>query len=213
MNGLADKLNFEGVILGNGDFPKHPIPLSVLRSSPRILCCDGAADKLVSSGLVPAAIIGDLDSVSDECRGRFSDRLHLFEDQSKNDLAKVFEFALTIGLRRIAVLGLFGGREDHVIGNFSLALFYCSRFELEIITDTGRFTGVTGERYLQSFVGQQISLFSANLEAAITSESLKWPLKSQRLAEMWRGTLNESLGMRVRIQVENGSALVFQSYT
>ncbi len=37
-----------------------------------IICCDGAAEKLVANGLEPGIIIGDLDSVEDHTLGNIS---------------------------------------------------------------------------------------------------------------------------------------------
>lgn len=32
---------FEAVVVGNGEFPVHPFPLTVLDQSPCVVCCDG----------------------------------------------------------------------------------------------------------------------------------------------------------------------------
>ncbi|MDM8004372.1 MAG: hypothetical protein QUS66_15985, partial [Bacteroidota bacterium] len=55
------------VILANGTFPSHPVPLARLHETDMIICCDGAAGKLVAHGLEPGIIIGDLDSVPPAC--------------------------------------------------------------------------------------------------------------------------------------------------
>ena len=34
----------EAVILANGDYPTHPIPLQILAYAPYIICCDGGAN-------------------------------------------------------------------------------------------------------------------------------------------------------------------------
>lgn len=66
----------EAVIVGNGDFPSHPFPLAVLDQAPCVVCCDGAANALADSGRVPDWIVGDGDSLSEENRIRFHDRIH-----------------------------------------------------------------------------------------------------------------------------------------
>lgn len=39
----------EAVVVGNGEFPSHPFPLSVLDQAPCVVCCDGGANALVES--------------------------------------------------------------------------------------------------------------------------------------------------------------------
>lgn len=66
----------EAVVVGNGEFPSHPFPLSVLDQAPCVVCCDGGANALVESGRLPDWIVGDGDSLSEENRIRFQDRIH-----------------------------------------------------------------------------------------------------------------------------------------
>ena len=82
------------VILANGDFPNHPIPLGLLRDAVRIVCCDGAAAKLQAFGLMPTRIVGDLDSLTEELRQKYADRIAPVSEQSTNDLAKAFRFCV-----------------------------------------------------------------------------------------------------------------------
>ena len=56
------------VILLNGDFPSHEIPLSVLNKSDYIICCDGAVNQLEEFGISPDLIIGDLDSINNDIK-------------------------------------------------------------------------------------------------------------------------------------------------
>ena len=62
----------EAVILANGDYPTHPIPLQILANAPYIVCCDGGADAYIDRGNVPDVIIGDGDSLSEENRRKYS---------------------------------------------------------------------------------------------------------------------------------------------
>ena len=62
----------EAVILANGDYPTHPIPLQILAYAPYIICCDGGANAYIDRGNVPDVIIGDGDSLSEENRRKYS---------------------------------------------------------------------------------------------------------------------------------------------
>ncbi len=59
-----------------------------LRDAEMIICCDGAAEKLVANGLKPDIIIGDLNSVSPGLKERYSYILVQDSYQETNDLTK-----------------------------------------------------------------------------------------------------------------------------
>ena len=54
------------VILANGLFPKAQQGLDLLKAADQLICCDGAADKLIAKGMSPHVIVGDMDSLSGE---------------------------------------------------------------------------------------------------------------------------------------------------
>ena len=73
------------VIVADGTFPQHDIPLGYLRNASRIVCCDGSAQNLVLAGMIPDAIVGDMDSLNDDFLNRFADRIYVDENQETND--------------------------------------------------------------------------------------------------------------------------------
>ena len=122
MNKLKNPL----VIVSNGDFPTHSIPLKIIKETKSIIACDGAADKLINNGYTPNIIIGDLDSISNQSKIKFSDRLIEVNDQSNNDLRKAINYAVENDITDISIIGASGKREDHIIGNiFSLLDYLC----------------------------------------------------------------------------------------
>lgn len=73
---------------------------------------DGGADHLLAAGITPAAVVGDLDSLSDQARAIFADALHEVTEQSTTD----FEKALTrVASPVVLALGFTGGRLDHTL--------------------------------------------------------------------------------------------------
>ena len=77
MNKLKNPL----VIVANGEFPTHLIPLSKLQESASILACDGAANTLIDQGIIPDIIIEQGQFESNEFR-------RLSEADLKNSLDK-----------------------------------------------------------------------------------------------------------------------------
>ena len=105
------------VILADGTFPQHSVPLDYLRKADRIVCCDGSAENAVTAGLTPFAIVGDMDSLSREMKMRFSDRIFQDSEQETNDLTKAVKWCHGEGYNHIVITGATGKREDHTIGN------------------------------------------------------------------------------------------------
>lgn len=200
------------VILANGSYPSHSVPLRLLAGADLIVCCDGAAEKLVAHGLEPGAIVGDLDSVSPELKEKYAKVLYPDNDQETNDLTKAVRWCLSEGIKEIAVVGATGLREDHTLANISLLAEYSRVMKVKMYTDTGIFESFNRSATLDSFPGQQVSVFSITPETAISSEGLRWPLLDLILRNWWQGTLNEALGDQFTLIFASGQILVFREY-
>ena len=201
------------VVLAKGRFPTHPIPLAMLKSASRIICCDGSSSSLLAYGLEPTAIVGDLDSVTDELKVRFSDRLYFNPDQDTNDLTKAIHWCKERGFNRISILAGTGMRDDHTIGNVGLLTSYQQMgMDVQMVTDYGVFVPLLKSAKLTSYEGQQISIFSFNNNTFVTTTNLKYPLVNAKLHEPWMGTLNQSLGDWFELKFEPGPLIVFRTH-
>lgn len=200
------------VIIADGTFPVHDIPLGYLKKAPRIICCDGATDSLVAAGFIPDAIVGDLDSLSQETAGKFSDRLFRDEDQETNDLTKAARWCRAGGINEIIILGATGKREDHTLGNISLLAEYAFWIDAVMVTDTGIFIPYTRNFRLEAFPGQQISVFSPNSETVVSSSGLKYPLERKKMNNWWVATLNEALYDHFELSFTGGPVILFMKF-
>lgn len=201
------------ILLADGVFPSHPQALACLEKANSIVCCDGAAQKLLDFGKEPDFIVGDFDSVPPLLQSRYSERLIHIPDQETNDLTKGFHFCLQQGATQITILGATGLREDHTLGNVSLLIDYAQFLpNIIMMTDFGIFTVHSHSGEVESYAGQQISLFSIDPTVKITSTGLKYPLVDLQLSNWWQGTLNESLSDHFRLDFSTGSVLIFQCY-
>jgi thiamine pyrophosphokinase len=164
------------IILADGNFPVHVIPLKYLSEAERIICCDGSADQLIKAGFIPSAIVGDLDSVSAEIRKKYPEILFPDPDQETNDLTKAVRWCIKKGFRDLIILGATGKREDHTIGNISLLAEYATETEVMMVTDTGFLRPYLRSCIFKVVTGQQTLFFSINPETEITSVGLRYPL-------------------------------------
>jgi len=200
------------VILANGQYPSHAVPLRHLEEADLIVCCDGAAEKLVAHGIEPGIITGDLDSVSPELKRKYEGILVHDTDQETNDLTKAVKWCISQGIKEVIILGATGIREDHTLGNISLLTEYNRDVKTVMLTDTGSFRVFDKIATIDSYTGQQVSLFSIDPDMAVTSTGLRYPLKDLKLNNWWRGTLNEAEGGSFTLEFEKGMIIVFMEY-
>ena len=211
VNKMSGKLT---VILADGDFPRTPQPLGILRKAGRIVCCDGAAASLTGLGIIPDHIVGDLDSLPEKFKERFADRLVHVRDQDTNDLTKAFNFCCDSGFTNIVILGATGKREDHTLGNLSLLSVYAEKVPgISCVTDYGVFRVISEPGTYPSHTGQQISIISLVSGAVVSSQNLKYPLNKLELNDWWQATLNEASGESFSLDFPSGTRLlVFQEH-
>lgn len=198
------------VILANGNFPTHRIPLHILNHCEYLVACDGATNKLVDNGYIPHAIVGDCDSLSFTNKNRFANIIHREEEQETNDLTKAVSFCIKRGRKDIIILGATGMREDHTIGNISLLAEYLSSANVTMITNYGIFTAIDKDSIFETHQGQQVSLFPLDGQA-ISSIGLKYKIENQVYNRWWQATLNESEADEFIIKTK-GIVIVYRKF-
>lgn len=207
---ISERYTPEAVILANGEYPSHELPLRLLAEAGFVACCDGAANEYILRGHIPDVIIGDGDSILPEYKERFSSIVIHNPDQETNDQTKAVQFLQAKGYRRIAIVGATGKREDHTLGNISLLIDYmkCSDMEVRTFTDYGVFIPVCDSQTFVSHPGRQVSIFNFGAKG-LKGEGLAYPLSD--FTNWWQGTLNEATEDQFTIQCQ-GSYLVFITY-
>lgn len=202
------------VILADGEFPSHTVPLNILRNTETIICCDGAAAKLMHFGIIPTAIVGDMDSLDPKLQQKHKDLIHRNADQETNDLTKAFEYSLTLKPDKIIILGATGAREDHSLGNISLLSLFLDNAdaELEMFTNTGRFIAIKTTSTIHLPIGSQVSVFSLDTEISISSQGLRYPLNNVLFDSWWKGTLNETAEESFTLNFNSGRVLLYMAY-
>lgn len=197
------------IILANGDYPTHPIPVKLLYSNNPVVCCDGAANNFIAHGGNPIAIIGDCDSVCNQIRNQYREKLHPIFEQETNDLTKAVNYLIEQGENDIVILGATGKRECHTLGNISLLMKYqCMGIHVMMYTDHCKIIPVHDSIELTTRIGQQISIINYNAHN-FRSQGLKYPLYD--FNEWWQGTLNECVAQTVSISAK-GNYLVLLDY-
>lgn len=206
---LRKPVCFMTILLADGNYPVHPVPLHLLHSGAPVVCCDGAANRFVAEGGVPLAIVGDGDSLSAEARSRFADCLHIVEEQETNDLAKAVNYIRERGETDIVILGATGKRECHTLGNIAWLMEYHRRgLRVVMLTDHCEMRPMSHTQTFDVQTGQQVSIINFGARR-LRSEGLRYPLYD--FDAWWQGTLNEALSTEVTIHAE-GDYLVILDY-
>lgn len=198
---LTPDAAFDAVVLGDGDYPSHPLPTVILNRAAYLCCCDGAGRQAIDRGRMPDAIVGDGDSFGADYRARYARLFHQVDEQDYNDLTKATRHCMAQGFRRLAYLGTTGKREDHMLGNISQLMNYARNFGFDVtaITDYGYFIPCHGDVCLETLPRQQVSLFNAGC-SVLESEGLRWNTYPYTAA--WQGTLNEALGTHAELHAD-----------
>ena len=200
------------VILANGDFPSHEVPLGKLQDANTIICCDGSVNTLVKNNMEPQYILGDMDSIDNNLKNKYRDKIIELPGQDENDMQKAIVWAESNGAKKAAILGATGKRDDHTLANIFTLLQYPSQLEMTIYTDHGIFSVAENEKTFNSFTGQQISLFATDKSIEVTSNNLKYNMISSILSSLYYGSLNESLNDSFTLTVSHGKILVYQVF-
>lgn len=196
----------KAVVLANGAYPSHEIPLRLLQEAEMVVCCDGAANEYISRGGMPTAIVGDGDSI--DPRHRLL--LHRMEEQDDNDLTKAVHYLREQGITEINILGATGKREDHTLANISLLIEYLKEgIEVRMFTNEGIFIPCLDHADIEGLeIGQPISIFNFGA-TDFQSDGLLYSLYD--FNNWWQGTLNEAVSEKVSIRAK-GYFLVFLTY-
>ena len=203
--------NADAVIVANGNFPTHPIPLSLLKTGLPIVCCDGALKKLLGADVLPTVIVGDCDSLSGQELQQYASMICRVTEQDSNDLTKAVRYCIEQGWKDLVILGATGKREDHTIANISLLADYLDMAgEVWMVSDFGMMNAISEDTTFDSWPGQQVSIFSIE-QAPMSSEYLKYGFNGTVFTNWWQATLNESLANTFTLRV-SGKTIVYRKF-
>ena len=199
------------VILGNGEFPRHPLPLEILKSAKTLICTDGSTDKALKAGLSPTLTIGDLDSITTQSENISGEIVHI-PDQNRTDLEKALEWCLENGIQKVTLIGISNQREDHTLANFFVIQRYAALLDITVVTNHFTVVYVDSHRQFTVQRGQKVSLVPIVRTENVTTDGLKFALDSEPLELGARGISNEAVGNSFSVTVDKGGIFVFVAH-
>ena len=196
------------IILG-GEAPEHSLAKEGFAWADYVLCTDSGANALTAWELWPDLLVGDMDSIPKSLRVGFAERLVVRPEQDVNDLWKALTYATELGFHDITVLGAFGRREDHSIGNIMLLAARLHEARVRVVGERGIFDFIDRPSLFESFPGEQVSLFTLDPSTEISVCGLRYDPPQNRLAAMWQGVSNEAVGEEFEIHT-HGTTIVYR---
>ncbi len=183
-----------------------------------LLAADGGTRHIRSLGLIPSAIIGDLDSLTDDDqRWAEENSVQLIKyprDKNETDLELALAYAVEQGATEILLVGALGGRLDQTLGNLALLTNpRLSIFNVRLDDGVEEAWFVHGASTIRGEAGDIVSLLSwGGLVTGVTTSGLRWPLRGETLyPEKTRGISNEMLGESASVSIESGLLLLIHS--
>ena len=109
-----------------------------------VICADSGFLHAKRLGIQPAVVLGDLDSL-DTAVPENIEKVIFPREKDETDLQLAVDFALSKGYHRLYVIGAFGGRVDHFLGNIGLMKWAGERGGSMIMEEEGtRMQLITG---------------------------------------------------------------------
>ena len=175
------------IIFANGQMDNANDCIQIAQSANFVICCDGGASHAAEMGIVPHLIVGDLDSLDEAIKADFMRQNVKFEEFAAEKDATDLELAMHIALQRdpdeIVILGGYGGRTDHFLGNLQVLINAAKAgVEASLVDSTtmtfviDKFTEISRKNY------DYISLIPLEAEVkGVTTGGLKYPLYESTL--------------------------------
>ena len=198
------------VILANGSFPTHHIPIEQLKMAGTVICTDGAANYLSKLNLTPHIIIGDMDSI--EPKYQFKG-IKIHDNNTENsDLEKALDWVEINNIKDVIIVGATGLREDMTLANLYILFYYFEKVKIKLITDHYTITCHKGKKSFKSFPGENVSLFTIDVNTIVSTTALKYQLKKSPINPPQKGISNQSLGSAFSVE-SSGPILVFRGHS
>jgi thiamine pyrophosphokinase len=194
------------VVVANGTLPRASILREEIAPSDFVLAADGGANGLLALGIVPNAVIGDLDSVTID----LPDSVEVIRapNQDRTDLDKAVGYLIDEGYESISILGATGDRLDHTFA----ALAIVCKYNVRLVDDVGVAVSVRGPDHvsISTRAGRTVSLLPCGKVTGLTTLNLKWNLIDEDFPFAVRdGTSNVATADTVEVALQHGLIVVY----
>lgn len=174
-----------------------------------VICADGGYRHALRLGIVPKVLVGDFDSL-EAPRPSGAEILQFPPEKNETDLQLAMQCAIDRGYRHIYVLGAFGGRVDHFLGNISLMKWATDRGATVVMEDANTRLYMTKSKlFVPKSENRYLSILPFSGDAQVSLKGVKYPAeKTWFLSGETLGISNEITADAAEIIVHAGMVLV-----
>lgn len=188
-----------------------------------MICADGGARHAAALGLIPQAVIGDMDSLPPRLP-RWKTTYFICDfDPDVSDFEKALRFIDRTRFKRAAkrmlgpsshdgplvwIAGLSGGRPDQELVNWAIFERYSKHLRLRAAEGGIAWIAGKGRHRIPCRKGQPITLLSVTPEAKISTHGLEYPLRRGVLERGSRGLSNRAVAPSPSIEIHSGRVWV-----
>jgi thiamine pyrophosphokinase len=206
------------VIFANGTLEDPEEARKLLRDNDRVVCADGGTHHALGLGLMPDAVVGDLDSLTTADEQRLLDagvaiRRHP-RDKDETDLQLALDEALREGARSILIVAGLGRRLDQTLGNISLMSDpRLSGIDCRMDDGLEEVYFCRSSSEIQGMAGDVVSLIPwGEGVTGVRTNGLRWMLSGDSLKPYRsRGISNEMETVPASVTIESGLLLIVHS--
>lgn len=205
-----------GIIFAGGTLQHGPAVASALVKGQLIIAADSGAALALDYGKVPAFVVGDFDSLTDDVRQRLeqlgSQFIPALAEKDETDTELAILTALEKGASSLTLLGALGGqRFEHSIANILLLAGF-ETVPIELVDGSSRawLLQGPGETEIVGKEGDLLSLFPLTGSASgVETEHLYYPLRREVLQfGRPRGISNVLLDQTAKVRLSEGLLMV-----
>ena len=199
------------LIVANGAWTRSFKVEEVFAEYEHVLALDGAANRMVDAGIVPTAIIGDLDSIDnttlEHCKANGTLVIHT-PNQEQSDVAKGLQWAeKTYPNEQIDLIGIELGRYDHNLAAYS-ALFECNT-SARILMDGWSALRVNSiPNRIQVRKGAIVSLIPFGDVTGVSLQGCEYSLENASMSTGTQGVSNKAIDATIVVSVQSGDLLL-----
>ncbi len=184
------------LLLLGGELRSAAAAKSAARRADLVLCADGGARHALKLGLIPDAVVGDMDSLPRLPRSWRAVARVLDRDEDRGDLDKTLDHARRLGARDVSVAAALGGDLGHALVNLAVLERRGRDFELSLLDGGGARLLGPGRHALPLKRGTRFTLLAAP-HARVSLSGALYPLKNAVLSRGSRGLGNRATGKTV----------------
>ena len=202
------------VIVGGAGIENYKRIKDMLRDNDFVIYCDCGLKHQDALGIEPDLIIGDFDSWENPNANTETIVLPVVKDDTDTFFA--VKEAVKRGYDEFLIIGVFGGRLDHTLGNLSIMLNLFKQGKKVSAADDYSIITVVGES--AEYISEEFSFFSLlaidGKAEGVTIKGAKYPLENAVFTpDFPLGVSNEVLpGETAEVSVKRGNLILIKDF-